>query len=437
MASLRDQLVGACSLIALVSVCMLLINSSSLPLGKPFSAKRSGITIRPTSWRQKSFRRTIPETEAASGLGYRQSMCNGQRSTTRRPLRHHAYFRDFIVGLQGENDTDKRRTSNQLDRPKKEGVNKKGVVRSSLLAQSQDTKLSVPKTAPSSLSVRNGVSSTSSSNNASGCTWQEAGVGGRVEAPKKFPIILVLPGFGNCQSDYVEMLGSQISLTGALNARGFRATVLPIERVEWFNVAKGLLSLDFWRSKSLPSGPGYNWYINRINETITELLSHTDEEHVVLVAHSAGGWLARAYLAEREDDHRVSALVTLGTPHHNEGGTDVTRGVLPYLNEQFPGAHLDGIRYISVAGKAIQGSTKREGRKSAKAAFAAYHQVCGKGDVFGDGVIPLEAAHLPGARQVTLDGVWHSIDKADSWYGSDGNIDRWLWSLCEECDDVV
>eukprot|EP00471_Norrisiella_sphaerica_P010114 CAMPEP_0184496652 /NCGR_PEP_ID=MMETSP0113_2-20130426/34518_1 /TAXON_ID=91329 /ORGANISM="Norrisiella sphaerica, Strain BC52" /LENGTH=326 /DNA_ID=CAMNT_0026883377 /DNA_START=470 /DNA_END=1449 /DNA_ORIENTATION=+ len=272
-------------------------------------------------------------------------------------------------------------------------------------------------------------------NNASGCLWKDVD-GGRVYSPDKFPVILVLPGFGNDQSDYVEMIGSQISLTGALTARGFRATVLPIERVEWFNVARGLLSLDFWRSKSLPSGPGYSWYINRINETITELLSHIEEEHVVLVAHSAGGWLARAYLSERPEDHRVSALVTLGTPHQNEGGTDVTRGVLPYLNQKFPGACFNDVRCISVAGRAIQGSKDSNVRKSAKAAFAAYHQVCGKGSVYGDGVVPLASAHLPGARQVTLDGVWHSIDKADSWYGSDGNVDLWLRCLCEECDDV-
>mmetsp|Transcript_23730 Transcript_23730/g.57487 ORF Transcript_23730/g.57487 Transcript_23730/m.57487 type:complete len:244 (-) Transcript_23730:2156-2887(-) len=230
------------------------------------------------------------------------------------------------------------------------------------------------------------------------------------------------------------MLGSQISLTGALSARGFRATVLPIERVEWFNVARGMLSPDFWTSKSLPNGPSYSWYIQRINDTVTEILENVEEEHVVLVAHSAGGWLARAYLAEGED-HRIRALVTLGTPHRNEGGTDVTRGVLPHLNERYPGAFHEGVRYISVAGNAIQGAKDGNVRKSAKAAFAAYRQVCGVGSSRGDGVVPLQCAHLDGATQLTLNGVWHSIDKPELWYGSDGIVDRWLWCLCEDCDD--
>ena len=76
-------------------------------------------------------------------------------------------------------------------------------------------------------------------------------------------------------------------------------------------------------------------------------------------------------------------------------------------------------------------------RKSAKAAFAAYHQVCGRGNATGDGFVPVECAHLEGATQVTLQNVWHSVDKPGAWYGSDGNIDRWLWKLCEECDDEL
>lgn len=53
-------------------------------------------------------------------------------------------------------------------------------------------------------------------------------------------------------------------------------------------------------------------------------------------------------------------------------------------------------------------------------------QVCGRGDVVGDGVVPLESSHLEGAKQVTLDGVFHSINAPDAWYGSEGVVDSWL-----------
>lgn len=41
-------------------------------------------------------------------------------------------------------------------------------------------------------------------------------------------------------------------------------------------------------------------------------------------------------------------------------------------------------------------------------------------------------AHLEGAEQVTLDGVFHSVDKPDDWYGSEGVVDRWLDSVASE-----
>ena len=35
-------------------------------------------------------------------------------------------------------------------------------------------------------------------------------------------------------------------------------------------------------------------------------------------------------------------------------------------------------------------------------------QVCGEAAVWGDGIVPVPAAHLDGATQVDLDGVYHS-----------------------------
>ena len=46
----------------------------------------------------------------------------------------------------------------------------------------------------------------------------------------------------------------------------------------------------------------------------------------------------------------------------------------------------------------------------------------------GDSIVPLEAAHLPGAgvERVTLEDATHSIGSPDSWYGSDAVVDDWL-----------
>lgn len=46
--------------------------------------------------------------------------------------------------------------------------------------------------------------------------------------------------------------------------------------------------------------------------------------------------------------------------------------------------------------------------------------------------MPLVYAHLEGAEQVTLEGVFHSVDKPDEWYGAEGVVDRWLSAVAQE-----
>lgn len=76
--------------------------------------------------------------------------------------------------------------------------------------------------------------------------------------------------------------------------------------------------------------------------------------------------MARAWLAERcspTDRENVLSLTTLGTPNtpppEDAGGpwtaVDQTRGLLKNINTRFPGAHVEGVRYTSVAGTALEG----------------------------------------------------------------------------------
>lgn len=76
---------------------------------------------------------------------------------------------------------------------------------------------------------------------------------------------------------------------------------------------------------------------------------------VDLVGHSAGGWLARAYLADEKyhgtqlPARAVRTLVTLGAPHLAPpkgvpGVFDATRGALDWLNGTYPGAHFASVK---------------------------------------------------------------------------------------------
>ena len=159
----------------------------------------------------------------------------------------------------------------------------------------------------------------------------------------------------------------------------------------------------------------------------------------------------------------MRALITVGAIHKPPAGdaasTCVTRGVLAYLEEMYPGAYLagEGIAYVSVGGDAIVGSeaSQEKGEKSgsqavndaykvrgegsaSSVAYTSYKAVSGDGEMTGDGVVPLEWSLLEGSRKVVLDGVLHSINEAgttlptDRWYGSEKVVDRWLYDALNE-----
>jgi len=126
---------------------------------------------------------------------------------------------------------------------------------------------------------------------------------------------------------------------------------------------------------------------------------------------------------------------------------DMTRGCLRNLNEAHPGAYWsDDLFYVTVAGDAISGE-RIEGNlpifelinspSQESTAYNSYRAVCGDGTVTGDGVVPLAAAHLDGAHQLTIKGVFHSINIAgttranDQSYLCEGFVDKWLGTVAE------
>lgn len=64
-----------------------------------------------------------------------------------------------------------------------------------------------------------------------------------------------------------------------MQARGFTVYVLPMERKDWFKVARAIFTLRFW-SASLTTHPGYTWYLERIAQTVERVLAETGAEQV-------------------------------------------------------------------------------------------------------------------------------------------------------------
>lgn len=231
---------------------------------------------------------------------------------------------------------------------------------------------------------------------------------------------------------------------------------------------------NYWRGTLRPR-PVLDWYLKRVHEAVSEAKELTPGGTLSLIGHSAGGWLARMYMEEFSFSD-ISLLLTLGTPHQPTpkglpGVIDQTRGLLDYVEQNCAKAvYTPELRYVCIAGRYIQGarffgnsnvdidsvvatdndqivsdvaimnnktnSTPVATTLRARFVGQGYKQVCGKAEVWGDGVVPEASAHLEGALNISLDGVYHSPvgsdDELRPWYGSPGVVKQWIHHLTED-----
>ncbi|XP_062097365.1 uncharacterized protein LOC133803369 isoform X1 [Humulus lupulus] len=276
---------------------------------------------------------------------------------------------------------------------------------------------------------------------------------------------VILPGLGNNSGDY-----HNLQLT--LKHHGIPSVVAKVSRLDWFRNAAGLVDPNYWRGTLRPR-PVLDWYLNRVDQAIQEAKELSQGklwnercnssnnvivlyynfifvsclvmflgESLSVIGHSAGGWLARVYMQDYGVSH-ISLLLTLGTPHlpPPKGVIDQTRGLLNYVEYHCSKAvYTPHLKYVCIAGRYIEGApffgnSMNGGKVSFRSRFVGqgYKQVCGKADVWGDGVVPEESAHLEGALNVSLEGVYHSPvgsdDDSRPWYGSPAVLHQWIHHL--------
>lgn len=224
---------------------------------------------------------------------------------------------------------------------------------------------------------------------------------------------VILPGYLAGAGPYREMeLG--------LQALGIAAYTVPLRRQDWLPTLGGRSMVPI---------------LQQLDQTVKRVLAETGSDRVNLVGHSAGGWICRIYLGETPYDihasdggklclwkgyERVQTLVTLGTPHVSQ--------------ERWTKRNLDfvkacplrpDVRHVCVAGKSVFGQR----RLGSWFAYSSYELTSGRGDCWGDGITPIEAAHLDGAENITLDQVLHSPRPGKLWYGSCQPLQVWAAHL--------
>ena len=224
---------------------------------------------------------------------------------------------------------------------------------------------------------------------------------------------VILPGFFAGAIEYR-------ALEQALQKLGFPTAIVPLRSRDWFPTVGGRSMIPILR---------------QLDQTVKQLRQDHNVSQVNLIGHSAGGWIARIYLGEQpytiHNDisetaglwHAypyVATLVTLGTPHVSQERW--TKRNLDFVKVNYPGAFYPDVKYVCVAGKAIYGAQ----RPGQWLAYNSYKLTCGVGNCWGDGITPIEAAHLDGATNLTLEGVVHSPRRGGIWYGSPDVMQSWL-----------
>lgn len=172
---------------------------------------------------------------------------------------------------------------------------------------------------------------------------------------------------------------------------------------------------------------GWKRLLDKLQRRVSEALTVSSTGKVTLVGHSCGGIVARLYLSPEPflgviygGFRHVDRVITLGSPHCGDGNGRL-RG---WVDRVLPAAHFaPRVNYISVAGSAVRG--RRGGSLRERWAHFFYRQMCGNGNGWGDGLVPVEATLLRGSRHMTLDGVSHFTGFGGPWYGQEEITPLW------------
>ncbi len=166
---------------------------------------------------------------------------------------------------------------------------------------------------------------------------------------------------------------------------------------------------------------------------------------ILYVGHSAGGIVGRLLTSpvpfegrRLNASSRIGALVTLGSPHlvgdDARWGSRVADAGARFANRHVPGAFFAPTTgYLAVGSRFVVGHARGEDGRSRfmRGLYEDIHPAPDEPIVSGDGLVPVAAALLPGARHLVLDDAVHGPGVRDPWYGQDDQLDAW-WPVALE-----
>jgi triacylglycerol esterase/lipase EstA (alpha/beta hydrolase family) len=190
--------------------------------------------------------------------------------------------------------------------------------------------------------------------------------------------VVILPGYLAGASEYEP-------LRQELEARGYAARVVPLQVRSWFPTLGGR-----------PVTP----ILWALRETIQKTCAEFGVDRVNLVAHSAGGWIARIYLGSVpyggqvwQGREQVAALISLGSPHTSRERW--TKRNLDFVQHPLSGGLLARGQICVRGGQSHSGAALGPGIPVATGAhylawlaYNSYWLTAGQGELWGDGITP-------------------------------------------------
>lgn len=235
------------------------------------------------------------------------------------------------------------------------------------------------------------------------------------------PPILVVGGFGSNWQTYIPLQKALAAITRR------RVDIAPIAMFDWLAVI---------------ASNEYSSLLGILDRAVHASLHAAGADRLTLVAHSAGGVLARIYMGDQpygkrrlvfNGFQRVATFVSLGTPHRTmrcgrAGGLDQ----ITFVQDHYPEAYWRFIRYVTVMGKSVFGI--ENGPPIQRGAWQSYQMISGTGCQWGDGVVPLECGLLEGAHHVVLASIRHDPRPDRPWYGHNEEVVRTWWRTVEQVE---
>lgn len=134
-----------------------------------------------------------------------------------------------------------------------------------------------------------------------------------------------------------------------------------------------------------PPGAGIDDFALQLRTAVERLQRATGSAQVILVGHSMGGLVARAYL-RRYGAHGVARVITLGTPHHGTA-----------LAQFGPGSNAVQMRRDSEWLAALAQSEANSQRMLFSSIYSVHDNI----------VAPQDSSVLPGARNLVFGAIGH------------------------------